>query len=516
MDETITIAGIEIPKVDWESTPASVKALVMMLSERLSHIEEQLGKNSKNSSLPPSKDKYSQSQSKLEESSSQKDSKSKDSQKSSKKQGNRQSGKGFGFYPVEEKHRHHHIPKTCSHCGKELKGVDKEPQRHQIVDVPPLTLQVEEHQLHQLTCECCGKKTRGRLPPEVPTTGYGDRLVALVGLLSSGEYRQSHSMAQSLIRVLFGLKLSRSSINRMRMQVSRAIAEPVDRAHEYLQNQKSVHSDETGFPQRNRDGANAQERQGWLWVLCGALVSVFRVSLHRSRKTAKELIGERFGGIVHSDRYGAYNWLPVEQRQICWAHLKRDLTQIAERHGVSQEIGNALLARQRRLFRWWHRVRDGTMTREQLVKAVEHLRRGFKAELEAACALDIGVKEKSALAKSVRTLREIRKVEGALWTFVYQPDIEPTNNLAERALRSGVIWRRTTQGSQSKEGSEFAGRILTVTTSLKVQERDAWDFLSEALRAQRLGVAPPSLLPFPKPQDLVLPLGLLPPSTSMT
>ena len=66
---------------------------------------------------------------------------------------------------------------------------------------------------------------------------------------------------------------------------------------------------------------------------------------------------------------------------MCWAHLKRDLTAMAERMEVSQDIGEALLRRQRRLFRWWHRVRDGTLSREQFIAQVEHLWRGFKAAL---------------------------------------------------------------------------------------------------------------------------------------
>jgi transposase len=413
MSETITIAGIEIPKADWEATPASVQAVVMVLSERLSHIEEQLKQTSRNSSRPPSSDRLRQSQPKSEESTSNQGRESRGTKGTPGRRGHRQSGHGFGFYAVEDAHRHHHIPETCGHCGEALSGVDDHPHRHQVVEVPPLRLQVEEHQLHQLTCECCGQTTRGQLPPDVPSTGYGDRLVSLVGLLSSGEYRQSHSMVQSLLSVLFGLELSRSGIYRLRTQVSEAVSAPVDAAHDYVQSQASVHSDETGFPQRNRDGANPQGRKGWLWVLCAPWVSIFRVALNRSQQAAKDLIGQGFTGIVHSDRYGAYNWLPVHQRQVCWAHLKRDFTQIAERSGVSHAIGTTLLARQRRLFRWWHRVRDGTMTREQWVEAVAHLRVGFKAELESACALPIGANEKSPLAKTVRTLREILKVEEA-------------------------------------------------------------------------------------------------------
>ena len=142
---------------------------------------------------------------------------------------------------------------------------------------------------------------------------------------------------------------------------------------------------------------------------------------------------------------------------------------MSQRPGLSQQIGEALLRREHRLFRWWHRVRDGTMTREQFRAAVESLRAGFKASLEAVATLPIGKREKSPLAKTVRTARQLLKLEAALWTFVYVQGVEPTNNVAEQALGTAVIWRRTSFGSQSQAGSEFVARILTVVTSLKAQ-----------------------------------------------
>ena len=149
------------------------------------------------------------------------------------------------------------------------------------------------------------------------------------------------------------------------------------------------------------------------------------------------------------------------------------------------------------------------MSRDQCIKAVEHLRRGFKEVLKEACEFEASVTgEKSPFAKRVRSLCEIFKVEAALWTFVYTPGVEPTNNDAERYLRSGVIWRGTSYGSQSKKGSEFVERILTVTTSLKAQGRNSWDYLSEAIRTHRLGLSAPSLLPIPQPQPLPIPLAL--------
>ena len=99
------------------------------------------------------------------------------------------------------------------------------------------------------------------------------------------------------------------------------------------------------------------------------------------------------------------------------------------------------------------------------------------------------------MAKTVRTAQQLLKVETALWTFVYVDGVEPTNNLAEQALRTAVIWRRTSFGSQSVAGSEFVSRILTVVTSLKAQQRNPLDYLTEACRVKRLGLSAPSLLP---------------------
>jgi transposase len=134
------------------------------------------------------------------------------------------------------------------------------------------------------------------------------------------------------------------------------------------------------------------------------------------------------------------------------------------------------------------------------------LRDGLQEELQAAAALSIGEKEKTPLAKTVRTCRQLLKVESALWTFVDSPGVEPTNNHAERALRPAVIWRRTSFGSQSKAGSLFVSRMLTVVTSVKAQQRDVLEFLTQSCRAARTGLPAPSLIPQPQiPDEISLP-----------
>jgi transposase len=492
MSEEIEIAGIKVPQVDWAATPASIQALVVVLSERLQqqddrirHLEERLNQNSKNSSKPPSSDGFGKPKG------HQKQVKSRKSQEKSKPT-SRQVRK---LKPSEACDQIQEVlPSVCADCGAPLIGHDEHPHRHQEIELPPIEPQVIEYRLHQLCCGACGHQTRANLPSGVSPSGYGARLSAIVALLS-GPYRQSYRQICALMDELFGVGLSRGSVGRLRDEMSTALDPPVAAAKDYVQAQPVLHSDETSFPQGNRDGGNPHRTKGWLWVLVTPLVSFFEVVLSRSQQTAKALIGDAYSGIVTSDRYGAYGWIELEQWQVCWAHLKRDLTAMAERIGASHAIGTALLRRQHRLFRWWHRVRDGTLSREQFMTQVTHLRQGFQATLAEAAALPIESDEKSPLAKTVRTCRRLLKVEPALWTFVSTVGVEPTNNAAERALRPAVIWRKTSFGAQSKSGSQFVARLLTVTTSLKAQGRNILDFLTHACLAARTGNEPPSLLP---------------------
>jgi transposase len=99
------------------------------------------------------------------------------------------------------------------------------------------------------------------------------------------------------------------------------------------------------------------------------------------------------------------------------------------------------------------------------------------------------------LSKTVRTCRQLLKVESAMWLFVTTVDVEPTNNAAERAIRPSVIWRRTSFGSQTQGGSNFVQRMLTVVTTLKSQQRNVLEFMTIAVVAARGGKTPPSLLP---------------------
>ena len=492
-EPTIDLGGLSIPEADWEATPASVKGLVAQLietlstlEERVSHLEEQLKQNSQNSSRPPSRDGFGVPKSAQ-----------KDKDKGTRKRGGQPGHKGHSrkLYPLEACQTViNHRPEQCRHCGEPLSGEDPTPYRHQVVELPPIVPLVIEHRLHALACEHCGETTRSVLPAAIHPGGYGERLSAVVALLS-GAYRQSHQQVKTCLAALFGIEISTGSINRLRREVSEALAQPVADAHVYVQGEAVVHSDETSFRQGNSDGQNDTKKRGWLWVLVTPLVSVFTILLSRSQAAAQALIGEAFDGIVVSDRYSGYSWIDIGQRQVCWAHLKRDFTRIAERSGVSQAIGEGLLAQEKALFKLWYQVRDGTLSQADFAASMQPIRAALKAWLEEGASYAIGPKEKTPLAKTVRTCKQLLLVEPALWTFASVPEVEPTNNTAERSLRPGVIWKHISFGSESQAGSEFVARMLTTVSSLTAQQRNVLDFLTQTYRAARFGQEPPSLLP---------------------
>jgi regulator of replication initiation timing len=523
-----------VSEADWENTPIPVKRLVLNLLERVERLEqqvqelreenqqlrteneqlklenqqlklenqqlreengqlrlenqqlrEQLGRNSQNSSQPPSQDAPRKFTPKAKK-------------KSDKRRGGQPGHPGHErkLYPPQQcQSIEQHYPSHCINCGQSLSGEDPQPVRIQIVEIPPLVPIVREHRFHARVCTCCGQGTRAFDEAIVNGSGSGERLSALVALLSS-EYRQSHAMVQRLLLEVFDVELSIGSINQLRQEISEAVAQTVKQAHQYVQQQPTLGSDETSFTQGNGDAQNPTKKQGWLWVLVTPLVCYFQVYLSRAQTAAQQLIGTSFTGRVISDRYGAYNWLDIQQRQLCWAHLKRDFTKIAQRDdGASAAVGEALLEQQKELFVQWYQVRDGTLSREAFIQRVEPIRFAVKSLLEEGATYEFTPKDKSSRAKTARTCQQLLKVEPALWLFVTTPGVEPTNNDAERALRSAVIWRKSSYGSQSAAGSQFVSRMLTVVTTLRLQQRPALEFLTQACRAKRLNQPPPSLLP---------------------
>ncbi len=202
------------------------------------------------------------------------------------------------------------------------------------------------------------------------------------------------------------------------------------------------------------------------------------------------LLGTDFAGVVGSDRWSAYSRFPDEQRALCWAHLKRDFQRLVDRGGEAAPIGCWGLAEIDRLFALWHRFRAGECDRRELRRRLVPLQARMGRLLRRGQA--------SPDRKAAGLCRELDRWWAALWTFARVEGVEPTNNVAERALRLAVLWRKGSFGSDSVVGSQFAERLLTVVATCRQQGRPLLDFLVAAAQAGLRGIPPPSLLLAPQ------------------
>jgi transposase len=469
---------IPLPAEIWERIPPEAQAYIRALESRVAALEvtvqqlrEQMQQTSRTSSRPPSSDPP------------QALGKRPRRDPTGRRPGGQpgHAGQARALVPIEELAVVVPVkPERCHHCQHPLQGEDPQPQRHQVTEIPPMKPVVTEYQLHRLVCPACGEETRAEVPAGVPTGGFGPRVQAITALCT-GAYHLSKRTTQRALEDMFGVHMGLGTIANLEHATVQAVAEPVAEARAYVQRQPAAYLDETGWRQ-------GQQRV-WLWTAVTEWVTVFVVRASRGGKVAQELLGERFWGWLVTDRWSGYSWYPPWRRQVCWAHLLRDIEAMIARGGRSREIGEALRGQAQQMFRWWHRVREGTLAHTTFAGYMWPVRREVEQLLEAG--------QTCGVPKTEGTCRELLKLRQALWTFVRHAGIDPTNNAAERAIRPGVLWRKGSFGTQSAAGSRFVEAMMTVVATLKQQHRNVLDYVTAACEAALCGEPAPSLIPTP-------------------
>lgn len=363
-------------------------------------------------------------------------------------------------------------PALCA-CGGAV-NVQGKPVRHQVFDIPPVTPEVQEYRLYSGVCAQCGLGHRAALPQGVPSGQIGPRALALVGVLGT-RFHLTQGKIRDLLAQLLGLDFSVGAISQAHAKVGAALKAPVALALASLARAPVLHMDETRYP---REGS-----ANWVWGVIQPKLAVFSILPSRARYVITDLIGQAPQGVVVSDRYAGYAHLDASRRQVCWAHLLRDFTRIAQRSGRAGHIGRRLLGLGCVLFRWRER---GKTTAEQFEPLVRRLR----------AALEQGAAQR-ACKRTANTCANVLKLWPALWGFITHAGVQPTNNAAEQALRTIVLKRKISGPTRSRRGDEFIARGFSVHETCRRQGLDLWAFLHRAVTAWIDKATPPSLLPVP-------------------
>ena len=442
---------------------------VAQQDERIAQLERRLGRNSRNSSQPPSADPPG----------------------SSPRRGKDPSGRAPGGQPGRARKRREllptsavdevivHWPEACR-CGhvfgeRELIAVG-DPVRDQVEELPRLAVTVTEHQCPRVRCPDCGRRWRAELPADVAASAFGPRFHAAVAVLSVRNRVSRRDVVECCER-LFGARISSGTVDAILARVADALADPDADLLDRVRAAKALNMDATGWRTAGRRRA--------LWGAFSDRHAVLRIRADRHEDHAKTLLGDT-SAIVTSDRWWAYSHVPIGRRQVCWAHLRRDFKAHAEALAAEKDFGEAGLRICEELF-WTWEIYQHTRDRKELRRRIRALRR----ELKPILRTDAG---KAPRYKYTRAMaRNLLKVWPSLWTFVDHRAIEPTNNHAERALRGAIIYRKLSLGSQSSDGERRIERLLSVHTTRRFQRRPLHDYLVDAFTAHNRGDPVPPL-----------------------
>lgn len=449
-------------KPTYEELEAKVQRLEELLKqalEKIAKLEEQLKRNSRNSSKPPSTDQKGNTA---------------DAGKQSPRAS--RTGKARPSFPPDKIDKHVQCTQeSCPHCSSSKIQLNGQPSEIlQQAELPEIRAIITEYQLQKYHCEKCGKNSTAPLPLGVPDSAFGPKLMGLLATLT-GVLHVAKREAIQLIKDLYGVNMGVGSVPNVEERVATALDPIYDRIHKFIMGHKfCTHFDETGWRDKGK--------RHFVWLATCEQAAVYRIDRNRSTAAFRRLIGqETWTAPAVTDRYAVYG--SFKNHQYCLAHLIREFKGYGERDGPDKAIGLAI-ERELRLSCKIHReYREGKIPLTQRNRRLGARKRRVEYWLEDGLA-----NGSDALAKICAVLLEDFE---KLWTFTRVSGMEPTNNIAERDLRKLVVWRRKSYGTRSDRGKKFVERVTTVAQTIRKQSGNALRFIQQAIECFYSQVLPP-------------------------
>jgi transposase len=439
------------------------------LAERVAKLTDKiasLSKNSSNSSKPPSSDIVKPA----------KVVKSSDGRPC---QGGQPGHQGFNRQPFEPEQIDLIIPLYADSCDCGYAGNGnpiKEPKVQQTAELNDKPLTIAEYRMYGFICPKCGRVVWAKLPAGIIEGQlFGPRLQALVGYMK-GSLHASYSGLEAFFKEVLNMDVARSHLCNIINRLNDALAAPYEELGEHIPSEPVLNIDETGWKDKGV--------KYWAWVFCTPILSFFCIAKSRSSKVLEEIIGTTYGGTIVSDFFSAYVKYANRLQQFCLAHLIRDIKFLTTLPNTADNrFGQTLLIEFKRLFHFWHQ-RD-KIPKDRFDRLMQRIR---KRVLTLTQQDDLP-------AKSLTLAKRFRKHGDAIFRFLFDSAVPPTNNGGEQSIRQLVIDRKITQGSRSEMGRQWNARIWTVLDTCRKQGRSSWQFLQNAICAHYFQTSAPSLLP---------------------
>ena len=451
-----------------ESQQEQIKALEVKVAK--------LSKNSSNSSKPPSSDDIT------------------------KPKSNKKGKRKIGGQPGHERHDrplfseeevdkfHPYILTACPDCHGEVSIMDGKPRIIQQVELIEVPLIREEHRSYPVWCPKCGKIHYMPFPPEVYKEGlFKERLTSLVAYMKN-VCHASFSTIRKYIRDVLGEKVSRGYLRKVIEKVSLSLEAPYNELLDRLPLETIVNVDETGHKE-NGD-------KFWTWVFKAELYVLFKIDKSRGSKVLIDVLGKEFNGALGCDYFSAYRKYMKDFNvsiQFCIAHLIRDIRFLTTLNDAeTKAYGQKLLDEVKNMFKVIHD--RGSMTPQTFTTALEHAEQKIITAALNDVPSRVNKKGKEEKREAQNMANRFRLHGKAYFEFITTPGIDPTNNVAEQAIRFVVIDRHVTQGTRSVKGRQSNERLWTVIATCSLQGRSAFNFILESVKAYFHDQSAPSLL----------------------
>lgn len=381
---------------------------------------------------------------------------------------------------------HAYTLSSCPCCGSGLEAADHAPKTIHQVEIVEVPIRIEEHRGMAFWCPTCQTLHYAPFPATVEKGQlFGPRLTALVAYMK-GACHASFSTIRKFLRDVVKMPVSRGYLRKLIGKVSDALEPAFEELLQALTKQDVLNIDETG----HKDCGD----RFWTWCFKASMYTLFRIDKSRGSQVLLDVLGEEFDGLIGCDYFSAYRkYMRLNEKvtvQFCLAHVIRDVKYLMTLPDADTRCyGECLREAFRSLFEVFHRGYTHEWAPSTLQDALEIARDHI---LTLATTQVPSTPEAQNMAK-----RFLKHGESFFQFITYQDWIEPTNNLAERAIRFVVIDRRITQGTRSQSGRDWCERIWTVMATCTQRGVDVFDFLYRSLCAYWAQMPGPSLLPPP-------------------
>ncbi|MFC1601042.1 IS66 family transposase [Candidatus Sumerlaeota bacterium] len=373
--------------------------------------------------------------------------------------------------------REQHRLECCPECG----GPVSPPRRRRariVEDIEQTRAVTTEHQIHAHYCPRCKKRVEPKVTAALSGSSIGHRALALSSWL---HYGLGNSLGQivQVFNALFQLPVSEGGLTQMWQRLAKVLEPWYDEIITEAAGSAVLHADETGW--------RVNGKTHWLWCFTQPSLTCYLIDESRGSKVLTEFLGECFEGILVSDFFSAYSAIKDEQRQVCFAHLLREIKKVSERDGSDE--WRAFAKKLKRLLK------------DALRLAAHHDRlSGDYGRAVERLYLRLGLLtgEPSGHPDCRRLKKRLRRHHDSLFAFLEQPNVPPDNNRAERELRPAVIARKNSFHNMSDRGAKTQSALMSIYRTLKLRGHDPLETIAGALTRF---IAGGQLPPLPRPRS---------------